>query len=139
MRDLEIIPLVLMADDDDDDCFLAKEAFRESGAEAAFSCVSNGVELLNYLFEQVRPDPKRLPNLILLDLNMPQKDGRQTLLEIKAEPAFRRIPVIVLTTSDEEKDKCFAREAGADLFITKPAIFREWVKIMKFLSDRWLR
>jgi CheY-like chemotaxis protein len=139
MMEREIITLVLMADDDEDDCFLAREALGESGAEAAFACVRDGLELLDYLFKKASPEPRRLPNLILLDLNMPQKDGRQALLEIKAQPGLREIPVVVLTTSEEEKDKCFAREAGADLFITKPATFSEWVEIMKSLSEKWLK
>jgi CheY-like chemotaxis protein len=130
--------LVLMADDDEDDCFLAKEAFGECGVEAAFSCVGDGVELMGYLFEQCRPEPKRLPNLILLDLNMPQKNGRQALLEIKATPLLRGIPVIIFTTSEEEKDISFTMSAGAELFMTKPASFDEWVNIMKTLAARWL-
>jgi CheY-like chemotaxis protein len=77
---------VLMADDDAEDCWLATEAFAESGANAAFFCVLDGIELMDHLSEHSRSEAKRLPDLILLDLNMPQKDGRQALVEIKAEP-----------------------------------------------------
>ncbi len=77
---------VLMADDDAEDCWLATEAFAKSGAKAAFSCVLDGVELMDYLSEHSRSDAKRLPDLILLDLNMPRKDGWQAIIEIKAEP-----------------------------------------------------
>ena len=129
---------VLMADDDVDDCYLAKEAFLETGAKATFSCVEDGEELIDYLLKHSRPEIKGLPKLILLDLNMPRKDGRQALRAIKADPTLRDIPIIIFTTSEEKKDICFAMKAGADLFITKPAIFDKWVEIMKSLVIKWL-
>jgi CheY-like chemotaxis protein len=131
-------PKVLMADDDEDDCFLAKEAFFETGAGVDFSCVLDGVELMTYLSEHCRSELEKLPRLILLDLNMPRKDGREALKEIKSEPALRNIPIIIFTTSKEEKDVDFAKITGAELFITKPAIYEEWVTIMKSLIERWL-
>jgi CheY-like chemotaxis protein len=134
----EVKHTVLMADDDEDDCFLAKEAFLESGAKADFSCIEDGLELLDYLTAHAQSKSIELPKLILLDLNMPRKDGRQSLQEIKAEPALREIPIVIFTTSREEKDICFAMKAGADLFITKPETFEKWVEIMKSLKDRWL-
>jgi CheY-like chemotaxis protein len=126
-------PLVLMADDDDDDCTLAKDAFREAGAGGAIHCVENGVELMDFLW---RSDP--VPALILLDLNMPVKDGREALREIKSTPAFRHIPVVVLTTSREKEDVAYSGEMGAHSFITKPNTFGEWVEIMKSFADQWL-
>ena len=129
---------VLMADDDAEDCLLATEAFAESGAGAAFSCVENGIELMNYLLERARSSPGELPQLILLDLNMPRKDGREALVEIKADPALQNIPIIILTTSQNEKDIAFTMKEGAESFITKPATFDEWVKIMKSLVKSWL-
>ena len=133
-----IKPVVLMADDDEDDCFLAKEAFLETGAGVNFSCVFDGVELMSYLSEHYRSGMIVLPRLILLDLNMPRKDGREALKEIKAEPVLRDIPIVIFTTSKEEKDLDFAKIAGAELFITKPAAYEEWVTIMKSLIERWL-
>ena len=130
---------VLMADDDTEDCFLATEAFGESGAKAAFSCVLDGVELMDHLAEHSRSDAKRLPDLILLDLNMSRKDGRQALVEIKSEPALQNIPIVILTTSQEKKDEDLTLKAGAELFITKPATFDEWVEMMKSLAKKWLR
>jgi CheY-like chemotaxis protein len=127
------MPLVLMADDDDDDCTLAKEAFEASGALGIIHCVEDGIELLKYLSNSVP-----LPALILLDLNMPQKDGRQILKELKSTSVFQGIPVVVLTTSREEKDITYSQKMGADSFITKPATFGEWVGIMKSLADTWL-
>jgi CheY-like chemotaxis protein len=134
----EIKPVVLMADDDEDDCFLAKEAFFETGAEVDFSCVIDGVELMTYLLEHCRPEMRGFPRLILLDLNMPRKDGREALKEIKAEPALRDIPIVIFTTSREEKDIHFAKITGAELFITKPTAYEEWVNIMKSLIEQWL-
>jgi CheY-like chemotaxis protein len=131
---------VLMADDDEDDCFLAENAFLEISTKVAFFCIEDGLELMNYLSEHSKSELLNgLPNLILLDLNMPRKDGRQALREIKAEPILGNIPIVILTNSKEEKDISFSMEAGAELFITKPANFDEWVKIMKSLTERWLR
>ena len=129
---------VLMADDDAEDCFLATEAFKEIGADAALSCVEDGVELMNHLAKLSRHNPEELPKLILLDLNMPRKNGRQALIEIKSEPALQHIPIIILTTSQEKKDLAFSMKAGAKSFITKPATFDEWVKIMRSLAEIWL-
>lgn len=126
-------PLVLMADDDDDDCTLAKDAFRESGVPGSLRCVENGVELMEYL---LRSEP--VPALILLDLNMPVKDGRQALREIKSMPGLQEIPIVVLTTSREEEDIAFSGEMGAQSFITKPNTFAEWIGIMRSFADQWL-
>ena len=129
---------VLMADDDPEDCILATEAFAESGIKAEFICVENGIELMAHLYERSCQEQKCLPGLILLDLNMPRKDGREALVEIKAEPALRRLPIVILTTSKEQRDIEFAMKAGAESFITKPDTFDEWVKMMKSLASRWL-
>ena len=122
-----------MADDDDDDCTLAKDAFKASGALGMIHCVEDGIGLMEYL-----SGSSPLPALILLDLNMPRKDGRKTLKELKSTPAFQDIPVVVFTTSREEKDKNYSRKMGANSFITKPANFKDWVGIMKSLADIWL-
>ncbi len=129
---------VLMVDDDEEDCFLAREAFEASGSQAVFSCVEDGVELMDYLARRLCTGEKRMPDLILLDLNMPRKDGREVLLEIQTEPALQNIPIVILTTSGEERDIIFTMKRGAKSFITKPATFDEWVQIMKSLSDLWL-
>lgn len=126
-------PHVLMADDDEDDCALAQRAFKESGALGIFSCVEDGTELMESLL-----DSDKLPDLILLDLNMPRKDGRKTLKEIKSIPEFRNIPLVVLTTSREKEDMAFSTEMGANSFFTKPSRFHEWVEMMKSLADNWL-
>jgi CheY-like chemotaxis protein len=126
-------PLLLMADDDKDDCMLANEALNASRAKGTIYFVNDGVELMKYLSLATR-----LPALILLDLNMPLKDGYQALKEIKSNPALQTIPVVVLTTSKDENDLNYCRKAGANSFITKPSCFSEWIKIMRSLSDAWL-
>jgi CheY-like chemotaxis protein len=94
--------MVLMADDDPEDCLPAAEAFLETGAEAAFFCVLDGIELMNHLTEHLLRG-KRTPSPILPDLNMPRKDGWHALIEIKAEPALKHIPIVILTTSADQK------------------------------------
>ncbi len=127
---------VLMADDDDEDCFLAKKAFEASGMEIFLFCAENGIKLMSYLAGCLG-DGTGLPDLILLDLNMPMKDGREALVEIKSDPVLQRIPIVILTTSQEEKDIKFCMEAGASSFITKPATFNEWVVSMKSVAEHW--
>jgi CheY-like chemotaxis protein len=120
-----------MADDDDDDCMLAEDAFAASGAPGVFKCVGDGVELLDYL---TRSQP---PALILLDISMPLMDGFEALEKMKANPAHRSIPVVILTTSrEEDTDKPGMKRA--DDFYTKPTTYGEWIDIMKALAERWL-
>ncbi len=135
-------PIVIMADDDDDDCMLARDAFEQSNAQGTICCLEDGAELMDYLFRAGKYAAEAhapLPALILLDLNMPRKDGREVLAEIKANPVFRDIPIVVLTTSREVRDLIFSREMGANAFITKPGTFDEWVGMMRSLARDWLR
>jgi CheY-like chemotaxis protein len=129
---------VLMADDEEDDCFLAKEALEATGTMVNFSTVNDGVELMARLSEYADPDPGRLPKVILLDLNMPRKDGREVLLEIRSRPELQNIPIVILTTSELEEDMVFTKKAGADTFMTKPNTFSEWVELMKSVVECWL-
>jgi two-component system, chemotaxis family, response regulator Rcp1 len=126
-------PIIVMADDDDDDRLLATDAFKQCGSPGIFQCVEDGMELLERLSKS-----QTLPSLVLLDLNMPRKDGRQTLKEMKDIPRFKDIPVVVFTTSREEKDVTLSREMGANSFVTKPTLFDDWVRIMKSLANEWL-
>ena len=133
--------VILMAEDDGDDQVLALDAFSESGIEGDLRFVSNGEELTDYLwhrgkFALTTNSPR--PALILLDLNMPRKDGRQVLREIKADPDLRRIPVVVLTTSKADTDIGTIYELGANSFISKPVQFASLVTIMKLLGQYWL-
>jgi CheY-like chemotaxis protein len=129
---------VLMADDDEEDCLLASEAIKATGTEATFSSVKDGLELMTNLLERTRNNPEVLPDVILLDLNMPRKHGREVLLEIRSEPRLQHIPIVILTTSEDEEDMVFTRKAGADTFMTKPNTFVEWVDLMKSVAECWL-
>jgi CheY-like chemotaxis protein len=132
---------ILMVDDDADDFFLAREAFRESGLLVDFRLVSDGQELMDYLyrrgkFGKLRKHP--LPSLVLLDLNMPGKDGKEVLMEIKKDPDLCRIPVVIFTTSEREEDISCCYELGASSYVTKPASFDDLVNVMRKLGKYWL-
>ncbi len=125
---------ILMADDDPDDRLLAKEAFEESRLKNDLYFVEDGVELLDYLhrrdkFSDAGSSPK--PGLILLDLNMPRKDGREALEEIKADVCFRRIPIVVLTTSNAEEDIIRSYELGVSAYIRKPVTFEGLTSVIR--------
>lgn len=132
---------ILIADDDPDDCLLTCEAFKECQVANPLHFVHNGEELMDYL--KRRPpytDDKQhpLPGLILLDLNMPLKDGREALIEINADKQLRAIPVVILTTSSAEEDIVHSYQAGGSSFITKPVSFSGLLKVVKALSHYWL-
>lgn len=132
--------IILMAEDDVDDRLLARDALTESGSESHLQFVDNGEELLDYLLGRGKfnADTPR-PRLILLDLNMPLKDGRQALREIKSNPLLRQIPVVVLTTSHADTDIDLVYHLGANSFITKPVRYEALVEVMRILSDYWLK
>lgn len=132
--------LILMADDDDDDRLLARDALAESKVQGDLHFVRDGEELMEYLFRRGRyahADAAPRPGLILLDLNMPLKDGREALREIKSDPDLRRIPVVVLTTSKADTDIGSIYELGANSFITKPFQFEALVAVMKSIGQYW--
>jgi CheY-like chemotaxis protein len=130
---------VLLADDDEDDRFLTYEAFRQHfpGLDMAF--VDDGESLLDYLlhngpYAETRPP---LPSLILLDLNMPRKDGREALRQIKANSRLRHIPIIILTTSDAGPDIEQSYQDGANSFITKPTSFKRLSDVCYAIGQYW--
>src|SRR5437867_12727614 len=137
--------LILMADDDADDRLLAQDALAEcqlvgtSGSPNDLHFVENGEELLDYLHRRGKYAQSNIPrpSLILLDLNMPRKDGREALREIKTHPELRRIPVVVLTTSKADTDIAKIYELGANSFISKPVQFDALVKMMNSLGEYW--
>jgi two-component system response regulator len=129
---------ILMADDDADDRLLARDALRKSRVATDLVCVTDGEELLAYLRRQGPYAHAPRPGLILLDLNMPRKDGREALQEIKADPELKRIPVVVLTTSKAEEDLLQSYDLGAASFITKPVTFDALVDLMKTLAHYWI-
>ena len=132
--------VILMADDDDDDRVLALDAFTESHLANELRFVSDGEELLEYLRQTGRyaePGTAPRPGIILLDLNMPRKDGREALEEIKADADLRLIPVVVMTTSSAEEDLLRSYDLGAASYITKPVTFEGLVKVMRAFGDYW--
>jgi len=132
--------VILMADDDADDRLLAKEALTECRLANELHFVENGEELMDYLHRRGQYGPLAnvpRPGIILLDLNMPRKDGREALREIKADPELRRIPVVVLTTSRADTDIGKIYELGANSFITKPVTFDSLVEVMRTLGKYW--
>ncbi|MBC7251599.1 MAG: response regulator [Anaerolineae bacterium] len=131
---------VLMADDDPDDRMLIQEAWEENRLANGLHFVEDGEQLLDYLYrrgEYAHLKHEPLPGLILLDLNMPKKDGREALREIKADPELRRIPIVILTTSKAEEDILRSYELGVSSFITKPVTFESLVSLVKTLAHYW--
>jgi CheY-like chemotaxis protein len=131
---------ILLADDDPDDRQLTRDAFAENRLVNMLHTVEDGEELMEYLRRQGRyADQKNspLPGLILLDLNMPRKDGREALKEIKADPELRRIPIVVLTTSKAEEDILRTYDLGVNSYVTKPVTFKSLVELIKALGRYW--
>ena len=133
---------ILYADDDEDDQILVGEALKETPAANSIQYVQDGEELLDFLnnkgfYADEEKYPK--PGLIFLDLNMPRKDGREALAEIKADPNLRSIPIIVLTTSKGEEDIQTAYDLGVNSFITKPVSYDSLVKIVKVVTKYWFK
>ncbi|TXK33805.1 response regulator [Pontibacter qinzhouensis] len=132
--------VILIADDDAEDRMLVKDALEESRLKNNMHFVENGEDLMDYLHHRGKYTDKTLhptPGLILLDLNMPKKDGREALKEIKADEHLRLIPVVVLTTSKAEEDVLKTYDLGVSSFITKPVTFASLVDVMKTLSKYW--
>ncbi|HKB00832.1 MAG TPA: response regulator [Gemmataceae bacterium] len=132
---------ILMADDDPDDRQLTKEAFEEARLANDLRFVEDGVELLDYLHRRGKytdPVTSPRPGIILLDLNMPRKDGREALQELKQDPRFRTIRVIILTTSKAEEDILRTYNLSAASYITKPVTFESLVDVVRTLGKYWL-
>jgi CheY-like chemotaxis protein len=133
--------VILMADDDEDDRLLARDALAESALTADLRFVNDGVELLQYLRREppfADPVAAPRPGVILLDLNMPRMDGREALQALKADPELRRIPVVIMTTSEAEEDIVRSYDLGAASFITKPVTFAGLVQVMRGFGTYWL-
>lgn len=131
---------ILIAEDDEDDRMLTQKAFENSSLINRLMFVSNGEELMDYLNRKGVYSDKALypwPDLILLDLNMPRKNGREALKEIKENPELRRIPVIILTTSKEQEDIVRSYDLGVNSYITKPVTFDGLVRVLQEMSNYW--
>jgi CheY-like chemotaxis protein len=132
--------VILLADDDEEDRMLACDALAESRLSNDITCVTDGEDLMDYLHRRAKyapPVEAPRPGLILLDLNMPKKDGREALREIKSDPDLRQISVVVLTTSKAEEDIYSSYDSGASSFISKPVTFEGLVEVMKGLGRYW--
>jgi CheY-like chemotaxis protein len=131
---------VLAAEDDPDDRLLVREAFVEANLDCNLDFVEDGNALLDYLLQRGAYAGKTgaRPRLILLDLNMPGKDGREALAELKAHPELRRIPVVVMTTSKSEDDIVQSYELGGNSFVVKPLTFDGLVEVVEMLGKYWL-
>jgi CheY-like chemotaxis protein len=132
---------ILMADDDEEDRELTRDALQDARLANQMRFVVDGQDLMDYLRREGRyADPQvdaPRPGIILLDLNMPRKDGREALAEIKADETLRRIPVVVLTTSKDEEDVLSTYDLGVNSFITKPVTFAGLVEAMRTWTRYW--
>ena len=129
---------ILLVEDNPADVRLTREALNSDRLWNRLSVARDGVEAMAYLRREGRFAAAALPDLILLDLNLPRKDGREVLAEIKADPRLMRIPVVVLTTSDAEDDILKTYGLHANCYITKPADLRQFMKVLKSIEDFWL-
>jgi two-component system, chemotaxis family, response regulator Rcp1 len=129
---------LLLVEDSEPDVRLTKEALREAKVKNRLWVVDDGVEALEFLRRQGRFADVPRPDIILLDLNLPRKDGRQVLEEIKADESLKRIPVVILTTSKNEEDVLRAYNLYANCYITKPVDFNRFMDVVKSIEDFWL-
>jgi two-component system, chemotaxis family, response regulator Rcp1 len=129
---------ILMVEDNDGDVFLTMEALKSAKVANEVSVVHDGVECMDYLRRKGKYADASRPDLILLDLNLPRKDGREILAEIKPDPSLRTIPVVVLTSSTAEQDVVKAYDLNANCYIVKPFDFTNLMAVVKSIEDFWL-
>jgi two-component system, chemotaxis family, response regulator Rcp1 len=129
---------ILLVEDNPGDVRLTREALNEAKVRNSLSVVGDGVEALSFLRRECIHSSAPRPDIVLLDLNLPRKDGRQVLAEVKADPDLRRIPVVILTTSKAEEDILKTYDLHANCFITKPVDFDQFVKVVKSIEHFWL-
>ena len=131
----------VIAEDDEDDQLLIEEALQACAIRNPYVFVNDGVELLEYLSKELKEAPQKArehPKIILLDLNMPRMDGREALERLKADPVFRPIPVIILTTSKSDEDIIRSYNTGVNSFVTKPVSFDGLVSVISELNKYWV-
>ena len=133
--------VLLMADDDPADCLLTEKALRRADITCPLYVVHDGAELLDYLKHEgdyTDPAAAPRPSLILLDLNMPKVNGTEVLERLREEPELSRIPVVILTTSDEERDIATSYALGANAYMVKPSAFDDMVSVAEVVKAHWL-
>jgi CheY-like chemotaxis protein len=126
---------VLLVEDDPGDVLMTQEAFQDYKVSNRLSVVSNGEDAIAYLRKQGRFAGVTTPDLVLLDLNLPRRDGRQVLRDVKSDPVLRRIPVVVLTTSDAEEDVLASYDLHANAYVRKPVDFEQFVAAVRAIDD----
>jgi CheY-like chemotaxis protein len=126
---------IVIVDDDADDRALIKDAFLENYADTNFVLLENGDQLIDFL--KTVPEPE-FPSIILLDLNMPGKDGREALKEIKKDQKLHSIPIVVFSTSSLDKDRFISYEMGANCFLTKPSSYQEMIYLTDAIAKLWI-
>ena len=137
MRDSKPIE-ILLVEDNSGDARLAREALRDAKVRNNLTWISDGTDALAFLRREGKYQHAPRPDLILLDLNLPRKDGREVLTEIKADEKFRCIPIVILTTSQAEEDVLRAYHLNANCYITKPVDLDQFMKVVKTIEDFWL-
>jgi CheY-like chemotaxis protein len=129
---------VLLVEDSPGDVRLTREALKEGKVRNNLSVVNDGVEAMEFLRRQGKYADAPRPDIVLLDLNMPRKDGREVLAEMKGDDDLKRIPVVILTTSEAEQDILKTYELHANCYLTKPVDLEQFISIVKSVEDFWL-
>lgn len=129
---------VLLVEDNPGDIRLTQEAFRENKMLNSLSVVKDGVEAMEFLHQKGKYEAAPRPDLILLDLNLPKKDGREVLAEIKSHPSLKLIPVVILTTSDADQDILKSYELHANCYIKKPVDLEQFINVVRSIEDFWV-
>ena len=140
MKKVSNVNIIVLADDDADDRLLVAEAFEENNIPCILKFVEDGVDLLDYLTKQGKygSDTDDIPDLILLDINMPRKDGKEALKEIKENPLLKHIPVVMFSTSKSPEDVTITYKLGANSFIVKPSSFEGLLEVTKTIQKYWI-
>jgi CheY-like chemotaxis protein len=134
MENLSVVD-VLLVEDDPGDVVLIKEAFEFNKVHNALHIVSDGVEALDFLYRRNGYENARRPDLVLLDLNLPRKDGREVLAEVKTDKSLRTIPIVVLTTSEAEEDILRSYDLHANAYVTKPVDFDRFIEVVRQIDE----
>jgi CheY-like chemotaxis protein len=128
---------VLLVEDNEGDVRLIKEAFYESNIEKSFSVAKDGEDALNYLYKKGQYAESQRPDIILLDINLPRKNGFEVLEQIKNDPELKRIPVIMLSSSSSEEHIHKSYDLSANCYVTKPVDFDEYIQVVRIIEDFW--
>ncbi len=129
--------MILLVEDNPGDVRLTREALKDMKMNNELFVVADGVEALSFLRQESPYEDMPRPDIILLDLNLPRKDGREVLADIKADDRLKRIPVVVLTTSDDDRDIMTSYDLHANCYITKPVDIRRFIEIVKNIENFW--